>query len=431
MARSVVVVGAQWGDEGKGKIVDRLTERVSAVVRFQGGNNAGHTLVIKGERTVLHLIPSGIFHDNVLCLIGNGVVLSPEAFAQEMEVLEARGIPVRERLRISGACSLILPYHVALDEARESALGNRAIGTTRRGIGPAYEDKVARRAIRMADLLDPQLFSEKLAERIDYHNFFLEKYYGAPTVDFSRVKAETLHYAELIRPLFDDVAERIYKLQKNNCNVLFEGSQGALLDVDHGTYPYVTSSNTTAGGAVTGSGIGPTNIDYVLGIVKAYTTRVGSGPFPTELTNDIGQHLGLRGNEIGATTGRVRRCGWLDIVALRKSLRLSGVNGLCITKLDVLDGLEEIQLCIAYRYQGKEWHIPPIRSDVIADCEPVYEKWPGWNKSTLGITSEAALPTNARHYLRRIEILTETPITLISTGPERSELIVKHEIFST
>ena len=431
MARSVVVVGAQWGDEGKGKIVDRLTERVSAVVRFQGGNNAGHTLVINGEKTVLHLIPSGILHDNVLCLIGNGVVLSPEAFVQEMELLEARGIPIKERLRISSACALLLPYHVALDKARESALGNRAIGTTGRGIGPAYEDKVGRRAIRIADLLNPQLFSEKLAERIDYYNFFLEKYYSAPTVDFSQVEAETLRQAELITPLFDDVAERIYKLQKSNCNVLFEGSQGALLDVDHGTYPYVTSSNTTAGGAATGSGIGPTTIDYVLGIVKAYTTRVGSGPFPTELTDDIGKHLESRGNEIGATTGRVRRCGWVDIVALRKSLRLSGVNGLCITKLDVLDGLKEIKLCVSYRYQGKEWLIPPINSDRIAACEPVYEKWPGWNESTLGVTSESALPTNARRYLRRIETLTETPIALISTGPERSELIAKQELFPT
>ncbi|MCH9673998.1 MAG: adenylosuccinate synthase, partial [Gammaproteobacteria bacterium] len=406
MSKSVVVVGTQWGDEGKGKIVDLLTDRVAAVVRFQGGHNAGHTLVIDGEKTVLHLIPSGILREKVMCLIGNGVVLSPTAFVEEMEALEARGIPVRERLRISEACPLILPYHEALDHARERARGAHAIGTTGRGIGPAYEDKVGRRALRVVDLLEPQLFSAKLKEVMDYHNFFLEKYYKAPTVDFGAVEAEAFRCAEFIRPLVDDVAERVHQLLKAERNVLFEGAQGSLLDVDHGTYPYVTSSNTTAGGAATGSGIGPTGLDYVLGIVKAYATRVGSGPFPTELNDDLGAHLSSRGNEFGATTGRARRCGWIDTVALRKALQLSGVSGLCVTKLDVLDGLDELQVCVAYRCGGVERRTPPVGADAFGQCEPIYETWPGWKESTVGLQSEAELPLNARNYLARIEELT-------------------------
>ncbi|MEM7255390.1 MAG: adenylosuccinate synthase [Pseudomonadota bacterium] len=430
MAKSVVVIGTQWGDEGKGKIVDLLTDRASAVVRFQGGHNAGHTLVIGDEKTVLHLIPSGILRENVQCLIGNGVVLSPDALISEIDALEARGIPVRERLRISEACPLILPYHEALDHAREAARGARAIGTTGRGIGPAYEDKVARRALRVVDLFDPQRFAAKLAEVMEYHNFVLEHYFKVPTVDFDAVKQSAFEASEYLAPLVDDVAERIHQLQRADQNILFEGAQGALLDIDHGTYPYVTSSNTTAGGAATGSGVGPRGVDYVLGIAKAYATRVGSGPFPTELTDERGEHLAAKGHEFGATTGRPRRCGWIDAVALRKSLQLSGVDGLCVTKLDVLDGLDEVRVCVAYRCRGEERTTPPVGADAFADCEPVYETWPGWKESTVGLRSEEQLPTNARKYLARIEALTETPIDLVSTGPERLETIVRRELFA-
>ena len=429
MGRSVIVIGTQWGDEGKGKIVDLLTRSASTVVRFQGGHNAGHTLVIGDQKTVLHLIPSGILREGVQCLIGNGVVLSPSALVDEIAMLEGRGVPVRERLRISEACPLILDYHVALDHARERARGDKAIGTTGRGIGPAYEDKVARRALRVGDMLYPDRFQEKLDEILDFHNFVLEHYFKVEPVVASEVFERVMECREHIEPLIDDVSGRIFAAQSSGENVLFEGAQGTLLDVDHGTYPYVTSSNTTAGGAAVGSGSGPTRIDYVLGITKAYATRVGSGPFPTELEGKIGQRLAERGHEFGSTTGRPRRCGWIDTVALRKSLQLSGVDGICITKLDVLDGLETVRLCTGYQRDGKLITSPPVGAEAYSSCEPVYEDMPGWSASTVGLREESALPENARAYLRRLEELTDTPIDLVSTGPEREETIIRNAPF--
>jgi len=429
MGRSIIVIGTQWGDEGKGKIVDLLTEGANAVVRFQGGHNAGHTLVTDGEKTVLHLIPSGILRDGVQCLIGNGVVLSTKALVEEMDMLQGRGISVHERLRVSEACPLILEYHAALDQARERARGARAIGTTGRGIGPAYEDKVARRALRVGDLLHPKRFRAKLEDVMDFHNFVLERYYGQPRVDPDSVYRDVMIASERLSTLIDDVSERIHELQSSGGNLLFEGAQGALLDVDHGTYPYVTSSNTTAGGAATGSGSAPGRIDYVLGITKAYATRVGSGPFPTELTGSIGQRLAERGQEFGSTTGRPRRCGWMDAVALRKSLQLSVVDGLCITKLDVLDGLETIRLCTGYRIDGKVAATPPIGAEAYERCEPIYEELPGWSESTHGLRGEERLPETARTYLRRLEALTGTPIDLVSTGPEREQTIVRRGLW--
>ena len=424
MGKNVVVIGTQWGDEGKGKIVDLLTDRVSAVVRFQGGHNAGHTLVIDGRKTVLHLIPSGILRDNVLCLIVNGVVLSPQALREEIEMLESSGVPARERLRISEACPLILPYHVALDRAREIARGNAPIGTTGRGIGPAYEDKVARRALRLGDLFYRERFAAKLGEVLDYHNFVLQHYYKAEPVDFQRVLDESLAMASYLTPLVADVPELLHQYrQKGEC-MLFEGAQGTLLDVDHGTYPYVTSSNTTAGGAATGSGMGPRAFDYILGITKAYTTRVGSGPFPTELFDEMGEHLSVRGREFGSTTGRRRRCGWFDAVALRRAIQINSVSGLCITKLDVLDGLDTIRLCVGYRYNGEERSTPPVGAEAFANCEPVYLDMPGWKESTVGVRYYDELPVNARAYLARIEAIVETPIDIISTGPDRADTII-------
>ena len=424
MGKNVVIIGTQWGDEGKGKIVDLLTERVKKVVRFQGGHNAGHTLVIDGEKTVLHLIPSGILRDNVMCLIGNGVVLSPEALIKEMNELEEAGIPVRQRLRISEACPLILPYHISLDQAREKARGKSAIGTTGRGIGPAYEDKVSRRGLRVGDMFHREKFAAKLGEVVDYHNFALKHYYKFDTVDFQKVLDETLAMAEEILPLVDDIPELLYQSQSSGESVLFEGAQGALLDIDHGTYPYVTSSNTVSGSAASGSGVGPTCFNYVLGITKAYTTRVGSGPFPTELDNEQGEHLATQGHEFGSTTGRARRCGWFDAVSLRRSNQLNGITGLCITKLDVLDGLDTIRLCVGYRIEGEERFTPPIGADAYEKCEPVYIDMPGWTGSTVGVTNYDDLPTNARNYLKKIEEITETPIDIISTGPDRVETIV-------
>ena len=425
MGRSVVVVGTQWGDEGKGKIVDLLTERAQAVVRFQGGHNAGHTLVVGGEKTVLHVIPSGILRPGVVCLIGNGVVLAPAALVGEIERVEGRGVAVTERLVLSEACPLILAYHVRLDEAREAHRVGGAIGTTRRGIGPAYEDKVARRAIRVGDLFHPERFRAKVEEVLDFHNFVLKGYYGVETVSADAVCDEALGVADVILPLVDDVGERLHRLGKEGANILFEGAQGSLLDVDHGTYPYVTSSNTTAGVAATGSGTGPNRIDHVLGITKAYATRVGSGPFPTELRDDLGRRLGERGAEFGATTGRPRRCGWMDAVALRKSLQLSGVDGLCLTKLDVLDGLDTVRICIGYRCDGEVRATPPVGAEGLAGCEPVYEDRPGWSESTVGLRSEDDLPANARAYVDRLESLLDAPIDLISTGPDREETIVR------
>jgi adenylosuccinate synthase len=430
MGKNVVVVGTQWGDEGKGKIVDLLTDHAKAVVRFQGGHNAGHTLVIDGKKTILHLIPSGILRDNVLCLIGNGVVLSPSALVEEIDMLELQGVPVTTRLKISEACPLILPYHVALDHAREIARGKSAIGTTGRGIGPAYEDKVSRRGLRVGDLLHRERFASKLGEVLDYHNFALQNYFKVDKVDFQKVLDETWELAERITPLIADVPELLYQMHRNGDSVLFEGAQGSLLDIDHGTYPYVTSSNTTAGNAATGSGVGPARLDYILGITKAYTTRVGSGPFPTELDDEYGKHLAEKGHEFGATTGRARRCGWFDAVALRRSVQINSVSGMCITKLDVLDGLDTIQICVGYKYNGEERKTPPVGEEAIAACSPVYIEMPGWKESTLGIKSFEDLPENAKSYLKKIEEVTETPIDIVSTGPDRNETVILRHPFA-
>ncbi len=430
MGKSVVVIGAQWGDEGKGKVVDLLTDRAAAVVRFQGGHNAGHTLVIDGEKTVLHLIPSGILRDGVRCLIGNGVVLSPAALLEEIDMLEGRGVPARARLSISAACPLILPYHIALDQARERARGAKAIGTTGRGIGPAYEDKISRRGIRLGELLDPAHFQERLREVLDYHNFALVNYFKAEAVDYDRVLDEALAQGEAISPMVVDIPGVLHDLRRSGANLLFEGAQGALLDIDHGTYPFVTSSNTTAGGACTGSGMGPRALDYVLGIVKAYTTRVGAGPFPTELFDAVGDHMGEKGQEFGATTGRKRRCGWLDLVALKRSFDINSVTGVCITKLDVLDGLETIRLCVGYDLDGQVVTAPPVGAEAFARCRPSYIEMSGWSESTYGVTHYADLPANARHYLARIEELTGVPIDIVSTGPDRSETMVLRDPFA-
>ena len=429
MGKNVVVIGTQWGDEGKGKVVDLLTDKADAVVRFQGGHNAGHTLVIQGRKTVLHLIPSGILRENVRCLIGNGVVLSPSALLEELEMLEAGGVDARGRMGISESCPVILPYHITLDQAREAARGNKAIGTTGRGIGPCYEDKVSRRGIRLGEMLDAEHFKERLREVMEYHNFALEHYFKFETVDYQQVLDEALAQVEQIRPMIADVPGELHALRRQGRSVMFEGAQGALLDIDHGTYPYVTSSNTTAGGAATGSGVGPRDFDYVLGIVKAYTTRVGAGPFPTELFDEDGEHLGVKGHEFGATTGRKRRCGWLDTVALKRSLQINSVTGMCITKLDVLDGLDTVKICVAYKLDGKEVDTPPVGADRFEQCEPVLIEMPGWKESTVGAKSRDALPEAARSYLRKIEELCETPIDIISTGPDREETIVLRHPF--
>jgi adenylosuccinate synthase len=429
MGKNVVVIGTQWGDEGKGKIVDWLTESTQGVVRFHGGHNAGHTLVTGGRKTVLRLIPSGVLHEGVPILIGNGVVLSPSALLQEIRELEAAGVRVRTRLRISPACPLVLPVHVALDHARERALGDVKIGTTGRGIGPAYEDKVARRALRVQDLLDPVRFSEQLKSLLELHNFALTQYYKAEPVPFAPMRDELLALAQDIVPMIADVAALIHAARARGESLLFEGAQGALLDIDHGTYPYVTSSNCIAGAAATGSGIGPRMLDYVLGIVKAYTTRVGTGPFPTELTDATGATLGQRGNEFGSVTGRPRRCGWIDVAALRRSFQLNGVDGQCITKLDVLDTLPEIRLCVGYMLDGARIDLIPTGADAVARCTPIYETMPGWNESTVGARTFDELPAAARAYLRRIEALTGVPIAIVSTGPDRGETILVHHPF--
>ncbi len=429
MSKNVIVIGTQWGDEGKGKLVDLLTDKADAVVRFQGGHNAGHTLVISGKTTVLHLIPSGVLRENVQCLIGNGVVLSPSALLKEIDVLEQAGIPVRTRLLISEACPLIMPIHVSLDQAREFAKGKQAIGTTGRGIGPAYEDKVARRGLRAGDLLYPDVFARKLKELTDYHNFMLTVYFQEPAVDYQGMLNEALAMAEVIKPMLTDVSEKLYVHETSGDRVLFEGAQGALLDIDHGTYPYVTSSNTTAGGAATGTGLGPLHFDYVLGITKAYSTRVGNGPFPTELANEQGNHLGVKGHEFGATTGRKRRCGWFDAVSMRKSAQLNSLSGICLTKLDVLDGLESIGICTAYKINGVETDTAPLGADLYELCEPVIEQMPGWTECTLGLTEYDLLPENAKAYIKRLEYLIGVKITIISTGPERNQTIVLEHPF--
>ncbi len=425
-ARNVVVIGTQWGDEGKGKIVDWLTDRAQGVVRFQGGHNAGHTLVIAGKKTVLHLIPSGILRSSVDCFIGNGVVLSPEALLTEMAELEQAGVRnVEARLIISEACPLILPYHGALDRAREAAKGEKKIGTTGRGIGPAYEDKVARRAIRLQDLLNPERFERKLEELLDFHNFVLQNYYKQPPVDFKKTLDETLALAPRLVPLVADVPRALYHANKAGKNLLFEGAQGALLDIDHGTYPYVTSSNCVAGAAAAGAGIGPMHLHYVLGITKAYSTRVGEGPFPTELSDDVGERLRQRGHEFGATTGRPRRTGWFDAAALKRSIQLNGVSGLCITKLDVLDGAETLKICVGYKMEdGTLSDILPVGAEELERCVPEYEEMPGWQENTVGVKDYDRLPKAARDYLKRIEKLCAVPIDIISTGPDREETIV-------
>jgi len=429
MARNVVVIGTQWGDEGKGKIVDWLTDHVAGVVRFQGGHNAGHTLVIKGRKTVLRLIPSGILHPQVKCFIGNGVVVSPEALLQEMEELAKAGIDVTQQLRLSEACALILPHHIAIDQARERAKGEAKIGTTGRGIGPAYEDKVARRAIRVQDLYARERFAAKLGEVLDYHNFVLRNYFHAETVDFQKTLDETLAIAAKLKPMVADVSGEVNALIEQGRSILFEGAQAALLDVDHGTYPYVTSSNTVAGQAAAGAGVGPGQLHYVLGVAKAYATRVGAGPFPTELDDEIGEKLRVRGNEYGSVTGRPRRCGWFDAAALKRAVQLNGLSGICITKLDVLDGLDTVRVAVGYKTTGGTRDILPVGAEALAICEPIYEEWAGWKESTVGVKSFDALPTNAQKYLRRLEELVKAPIALISTGPDREETIVLRHPF--
>ena len=430
MGRNVVVIGTQWGDEGKGAIVDLLAERSHAVVRFQGGHNAGHTLVIKGERTVLHLIPSGILRSGVVCLIGNGVVLSLAALVDEMDRLKRKGVPVDERLRLSPACPLILSSHQALDRAREKARGTDAIGTTGRGIGPAYEDKVARRALRLADLFIPQRLRDRLSELLDLHNFLLERYYGVAPVLLEQELERLLALSERVKPLISDVPRLLEEMQDRERSILFEGAQGAMLDIDLGTYPFVTSSNTTVGGAFTGTGMGPAPIDCVLGIVKAYTTRVGAGPFPTELFDDMGEHLARVGAEFGATTGRPRRCGWFDAVALRRAAFANSLTGLCVTKLDVLDGLEEVKICTGYRLDGELLNTPPLLMDRYGECEPVYECMSGWGQPTSGKTAFADLPVAARDFIGRLEELVGIPVDIVSTGPGREAVIVRRHPFA-
>jgi adenylosuccinate synthase len=423
-SKNIVVLGTQWGDEGKGKIVDLLSRDADAVVRFQGGHNAGHTLVIEGEKTVLHLIPAGILQPGVECLIGNGVVLSLHALRHEIEELEARGVEVRPRVSISPSCAIIMPWHEALDRAREEARGAKAIGTTCRGIGPAYEDKVARRGLRTSDLLNPGVLAEKIEHVLDFHNFVLTRRFGKAALDYQEMLDQALELGEYFRDRVADVSGRLYQLREQGKRVMFEGAQGSLLDIDHGTYPYVTSSNTTVGGVCTGSGIGPDAIDYVLGITKAYVTRVGGGPFPTELFDEDGKRLARRGDEFGATTGRPRRCGWLDAVALRRMVRLNGVSGLCVTKLDVLDGFDEIRVCTAYRLGGEVLDAPPLDAHDWERLEPVYETFPGWQESSRGARAMEDLPVNARSYLGKMEELCGAPVHIVSTGPDRSENII-------
>jgi len=427
MNKNVVVIGAQWGDEGKGKIVDLLTDRVGGVVRFQGGHNAGHTLVINGVKTVLRLIPSGILHDNVTCFIGNGVVLSPRALFEEMAELERAGVDVPKRLRISEACPLILPHHIALDQARELAMGEAKIGTTGRGIGPAYEDKVARRAIRVQDLFTRERFAAKLGEVLDYHNFVLRNYFQAKTIDFQQTLDESLQFAERLKPMVADVSAEVNAMIRSGKRLLFEGAQAALLDIDHGTYPFVTSSNCVAGQASAGVGVGPQQLHYVLGVAKAYATRVGGGPFPTELDDEVGEHLRVKGNEYGSVTGRPRRCGWFDAAGLKRVVEINGISGLCITKLDVLDGLDTVRIAVGYKVRGERRDILPVGAEAMAICEPIYEEHAGWKETTYGVKTFSDLPRNAQSYLQRLEVLVGAPIAIISTGPDRLETIVlKH-----
>ena len=429
MNKNVVVLGTQWGDEGKGKIVDMLTAQADVVVRFQGGHNAGHTIVVGNETTILHLIPSGILRDTVECIVGNGVVLSPQALLEELTMLEQKGVTARDRLYVSEGCPLILPYHILLDQAREKSRGKSAIGTTGRGIGPAYEDKVARRGLRLGDLMNIKSCIKKLEGILDYHNFVLKNYFHHDTCDASSLNEQMHQWAETLKPMIHDASARLHQLQQQDKRILFEGAQGTLLDIDHGTYPYVTSSNTTAGGVSSGSGVGPRSLDYILGIVKAYTTRVGGGPFPTELHDDVGKELGSRGNEFGATTGRQRRCGWLDAIALKRAMYLNGVTGICLTKLDVLDNLQELKICTSYTFNNERVDSLPLHAANIENCQPNYITMPGWQSPTVGITKFDQLPENARRYIDKIEELLCTPIDIISTGPERSQNIIRRKIY--
>ena len=431
MGKSVVVLGAQWGDEGKGKIVDLLTDRVKYVVRYQGGHNAGHTLIINGEKTVLRLIPSGILRDNVTCLIGNGVVLSPAALMQEMGELESRGVKVRERLLISEACPLILPYHVVMDHAREDALGIQPIDTTGRGIGPAYEDKVARRGLRVGDLFNREAFAEKLKNILEYYNFQLVNYYKVEPVDYQKTLDDVFAVADIITGMVADITTILDTARKNGDNILFEGAQGTMLDIDHGTYPYVTSSNTTAGGVATGSGFGPRNLDYVLGIIKAYCTRVGGGPFTTELFDETGAEIARKGNEFGAVTGRPRRCGWFDAVAIRRAIQLNSISGFCMTKLDVLDGFDEVKICTAYKMpNGEIVEYAPLAAKDWEGVEPIYETLPGWKEDTFGVTDVNKLPQTCRDYIKRIEEVTGVPVAILSTGPDRVQTMILRDPFA-
>ncbi len=429
MKKNVVVLGTQWGDEGKGKIVDLLTDKADAVVRFQGGHNAGHTLIINGHKTVLHLVPSGILREGVDCYIGNGVVVAPDALLEEIKQLESAGVDVKSRLKISRAAPVIMPYHIILDQQREIAKGGKAIGTTGRGIGPAYEDKVARRGIRFGDLFEPERLKEKLSETLAYHNFVIEHYFKQPPLDFDEVYAQALNYGEQLKMTSADVTADLHDLQQQGKSILLEGAQGSLLDIDHGTYPFVTSSNTTAGAASTGTGLGVTDIDYVLGITKAYTTRVGSGPFPTELFDDDGAMLAKNGVEFGATTGRPRRCGWLDLVALKRAIQMNGVTGICVTKLDVLDTFEQIKVCTAYKVGNQEFNNFPASAEAWENIEPVYETLEGWMSQTKGMTDLADLPHQAQALIDKIESYTGSPVHMISTGPDRNENIIIHNPF--
>ncbi len=429
MKKNVVVLGTQWGDEGKGKIVDLLTEKSDAVVRFQGGHNAGHTLIINGHKTVLHLVPSGILREGVDCYIGNGVVVEPGALLSEIKGLEQAGVDVKSRLKISSAAPIIMPYHIVLDQLREKAKGGKAIGTTGRGIGPAYEDKVARRGIRFGDLSEPQQLKEILIETLEYHNFVIEHYFKEKPLDFEEVYQQALNYGQLLNAMSSDVTAQLHHMQSQGKSILLEGAQGSLLDIDHGTYPFVTSSNTTAGAASTGTGLGPTDIDYILGITKAYTTRVGSGPFPTELFDDDGKMLAKNGAEFGATTGRPRRCGWLDLVALKRSIQINGVTGICVTKLDVLDTFENIKVCTGYKVGNEVFEDFPASAQAWENIQPVYENIKGWMSQTQGMTELDKLPTQAKALIDKIESYTGSPVHMISTGPDRTENIVIHNPF--
>ncbi|MCC5791894.1 MAG: adenylosuccinate synthase [Legionellaceae bacterium] len=430
MGKNVVVVGTQWGDEGKGKIVDLLTQTAAVVVRYQGGHNAGHTLKINGEKTVLRLIPSGMLRPEVLCYIGNGVVLAPDALLSEIGELEKRGVQVRERLRISQACPLILPCHVALDKAREKSRGQAAIGTTGRGIGPAYEDKIARRAIKVSDLFYPQRLREKMSALLDYHNFVLEHYLKAAPLALEPMLDVALSWAEQLKPMVCDVTGELHQHRRQGTHILFEGAQGVYLDIDHGTYPFVTSSNTCVGSVINGAGFGPRYLDYILGVTKAYTTRVGGGPFPTELFDEVGQGLAERGFEFGAVTGRPRRCGWFDAVLLRRSIELNSITGLCLTKLDVLDGMSTLKIATAYRTQdGTLLDAPPQAAEDYEGLQPVYEELPGWQENTADIKEKDALPANALAYIKRLEELLTVPVDMLSTGPERDSTIILRDPF--